>query len=242
MYINASLLVHGPPIMVVGSNSIGKTELIKNMAANFNGTFFTTTFEYGGYRQYEQQLKDHNIHNFVISDLQSITERSTQVRGNAIRVLSSLTSEGTINELVYTRGVVKDIMKKEKPYKANVILGATPNHVKQLIREQHHDLLVRFVYIFVERNQEEIDFSKPFELPIVPYKRIDIKKFEALQQQKPKKPISEMSPRETILWKKLNDALTVLQLKPQGKIKFYRPANKEGDLISLERQLTTASD
>jgi len=222
--INASLLANGPPLFVIGPNGIGKTEMLKAMAQPFRNTVFTTAIEYGGYKQYERILKDKKIKNLVLSDLQSITERPQHVRGNVVRILSSLTSEGTQFELTFSRDrPIEDFQKRKESFNLNVIIGGTTKHLEQLIREGHHDLLVRFIYIFVDRDTSTINFKEKYKLHAQPILRFDRKKLAEIELASVTINYSQLAPRENVLLLKLQMMLRTLELRPEGQIKFYRP-------------------
>jgi len=241
MIINTSLAIGGPPLMLIGPNGIGKTQILKTESLLFRNTIFTTAVEYAGFKQYEQLLKQKRIQNLVISDLQSILLRPQNVRGNVIRLISSLTSEGTQFELTYTKDAANiiDFSKRKKNYNLNVIIGGTEKHIKSLIREGYHDLLVRFVFVRIERDVETIDFKKPFELEIQPHIRYDKKRLREIYEKNETKNYHMLNARENMMFQRLQNGLQCLDWKPQGQVSFYRPAEiQTGKDVNLEARLT----
>jgi AAA15 family ATPase/GTPase len=225
MILNASLLTAGPPIMVIGKNGIGKTEMLKSLCLPFKNTVFTTAIDYAGFKQYENLLKQKKIQNIVLSDLQSIVLRPPNVRGNLIRLISSLTAEGTQFELTYTKDTtnIQDFSKRKKNYNLNVIIGGTERHVKSLIREGYHDLLVRFVYLFVDRDPNGINFKQKFKMEISPKHNLNRKWYDMIERETSTINYGMPNARENMLMQKIQIGLRTVDFHPQGQIMFYRP-------------------
>ncbi len=225
--LNVSLLLNGPPLMIVGSNSIGKTEMLKAITQKFKHAEFTTSVEYGGLKQYIPLLQQHKTKTLVISDLQRIILRRSGVRDNTIGLISSLISEGTQFELSYSRDGVIDFKKRKKNYNLNFIIGCTPFHIAKLAELGYHDLLVRFIYVPVERDVSTIDFRKPFKLEVPIYTTYDKKKLQELYEKDSVRSITTLTSRENVMYKQLQIGLKLINAEIKEQILFYRPPNMQ---------------
>lgn len=221
--LNASLLLNIPPIMIMGSNSIGKTEMLKTITRKFKHSEFTTSVEYGGLKQYIPLLQQHKTQTIVISDLQRIILRRSGVRDNTIGLISSLISEGTQFELAFSKDSIVDFKKRKKNYNLNFIIGCTPFHVSKLAELGYHDLLVRFIYVPVERDVSTIDFRKPFKPEVPIFTTYDKKKLQQLKDTDTTRTITQLTPRENTMYKQLQIGLKLLNVELKDQVLFYRP-------------------
>ncbi|MEM3859498.1 MAG: hypothetical protein QW478_08850 [Candidatus Micrarchaeaceae archaeon] len=220
--INASILTSKPPLMIMGENSIGKTEMLKAISTKFKHAQFTTSVEYGGLKQYIPLLQQHKTTTLVVSDLQRIILRRTGVRDNTIGLLSSLISEGTQFELNYNKDAT-DFSKRKKNYNLNVIIGCTPMHIAKLSMLGYYDFLVRFAYIPVERDTSKIDFRKEFKIEVPLYTTFDKARFKEIQEQDSTARYEGLSSRENMLLKSIKNGLKLINAKVDGQVLFYRP-------------------
>ena len=238
--LNASLLLNIPPLMIIGSNSIGKTEMLKSIAFKFKHTEFTTSVEYGGLKQYIPLLQQHKTNTIVISDLQRIILRRGGVRDNTIGLISSLISEGTQFELSYSKDSVVDFKKRKKNYNLNFVMGCTPFHIAKLAELGYHDLLVRFIYIPVERDSSTIDFRKPFKPEVPIYTVYDKKKLQELKDSDTTRSYANLTSRENTMYKQLQLGLKLINATINDSVMFYRPPsiqpNKYGQQFTFTSQ------
>ena len=221
--INASILTSNPPLMIVGDNGIGKTEMLKTITLKFKHAQFTTSVEYGGLKQYIPLLQQHKTTTIVISDLQRIILRRSGVRDNTIGLISSLISEGTQFELNYSKENIADFSKRKKNYNLNVIIGCTPMHIAKLNELGYYDFLVRFAYIPITRDITKIDFRKPFKLEVPTYTTVDKSSLKNIKDQDTVVKYDSFTSRENTLIKNIKNGLKLINSEMHDQILFYRP-------------------
>lgn len=165
--INASLVYGNPPLLVVGDNGIGKTEMLRAFQDAFEkNTVITSSLDYGGLKDKIPKL-DEEVQTIVVTDLQNILGRKLAVRKSTLAFISQLICDVTDTDMSFTGDL-------ETAYRRmNFIIGCTPAQLNQLIRYKYHDFLDRFMIIPVERVVPE---NKKFELEVKLVKKVSKKR------------------------------------------------------------------
>ncbi len=160
-FINMSLLYSKVPLIVVGSNGIGKSTMLKEMSKHFKNTIFTTGIEYGGIKTNIQTWKGQKLKNIVISDFQSILTRKQQIANSTIGAISMLITDGINNEILY-----RSDNTEVKGFTVNFVVGMTYMHLFYLISKGYYDFLDRCLIVPLDRDMSKVDINKPFKLEI----------------------------------------------------------------------------
>lgn len=164
--LGASILMHYPPLFIVGPNKIGKTEMIKNVCAYYNReneiVKFTTGVDYGGLKQFVQYANN-SIKTIALSDIQTILSRKGNVMNSTMGYISTLVEEGATEEITFSR-FSRDLIER----KVNFIIAGTPRHIVKLFRANQVDFLTRFLYVPVDRDMKDVDMSVPYQVQKLP--------------------------------------------------------------------------
>lgn len=168
--VNSSLLFNGPPLMVIGDNGIGKTEMIKTIAKKFKNSTVKKAWDYGGLQQ-QLPLMKKQVKTMVLTDLQNVLSRKAGVRNSTLGYMSALMTEGEEDSMSY------NVIEPVKGKNINFIIAGTPQHVLRCIQLGQNDFMNRFVVIIAER--EKKDFKKhAFSLDINPVYKFDRKAYK----------------------------------------------------------------
>jgi hypothetical protein len=147
-------------ILVVGDNGIGKTEMLRAMQKCFKRkSVALNAIDYGGMTTLNIPEK---VKIAVISDMNVIMSRK-KTRESTLGGMAALMTDYGMESVAYNnRG-----FNRKTPL--SFIVACTPLQLFKMVRYGYHDILQRFLVVFLER--EESDFREEgFMLPFPPQK------------------------------------------------------------------------
>jgi Cdc6-like AAA superfamily ATPase len=157
-YINISLLFGKPSLLIVGTNGIGKTAMVKEIGKKFKSARVVGDIDYGGLRQRINEMVALKQNTIVLEDLGMILGRKGYIKDSAFMLMSNLITDGITNSMTFSKEMT-DIKAKN----INFIVASTYQHITKMVQERRNDLLNRFVILEINRKDEDFN-EEEFEL------------------------------------------------------------------------------
>jgi len=155
-------ILKNPPIILLGSNQIGKSSCLQASAKQFPNSDFIIDLDRGGYLKEEKKPEFKAKENIVLSGIENTLRRKYEIARSTLVIISSSIDDATGRRLIFEDKGLPDSSKKR-----NWIIGMTFQHFLKLYSEwKEYDLLSRFAILHVDRQitpeEAKRDGYKPY--------------------------------------------------------------------------------